>query len=90
MSTKPILNFFKYVCINTCFTLLGFGLSFVLDFARWFKLDDAHDLGLTNLFFTTTIFTILGLIYTGYLFFEHKFFVILSVIAIIGLLYFIL
>ena len=75
----------KYILINAGFILAGFLLSYVLNFARWFNLDDAHDIGLGNLFLTTSILAILGFAVTGYLFYDQKALLIISGIAIAGL-----
>lgn len=78
----------RYVLINTGFVLAGFLLSFVINFASWFGLDDTHDLGLGNLFFTTSVFTVIGLCYTGYIFFRHKVLLVLTILAIVAVLFF--
>lgn len=78
----------EYILINAGFILAGFLLSYVLNFARWFNLDDAHDLGLGNLFLTTSLFAILGFALTGYLFHGATVLLIISVVAIVGLVVF--
>ncbi|MBL6449393.1 hypothetical protein JMN32_23985 [Fulvivirga sp. 29W222] len=78
----------RYILINTGFLLAGFLLSFIINFASWFRLDDPHDMGLGNLFFTTSVFTILGLAYTGYVYSRFKVLPVVSVLAIIGMLFF--
>ena len=78
----------RYALINTGFILAGFLLSFIINFAAWFGLDDTRDMGLGNLFFTTSVFAILGLAYTGYIFFKHKALLVISILAIAGVLFF--
>ncbi len=79
---------FKYLLINAGFVLAGFLLSYVFSFARCFNLDHAHDMGLGNLFLSTSLFAILGFAVTGYLFRKRKALVIISAVTIAGLVIF--
>ncbi|MBL6449392.1 hypothetical protein JMN32_23980 [Fulvivirga sp. 29W222] len=78
----------NYILINAGFVLVGFLLSYVFNFARWFSLDHAHDMGLGNLFLSTSLFAILGFVITGYLFYDHRVLLIISCVAIVGLVLF--
>lgn len=78
----------KYILINAGFTVAGLVLSFIINLAEWLGLDHPHDMGLGNLFLTTSVFAILGFVYTGIKFSKNKTLVAVSAIAVLCLVLF--
>ncbi|MCX2742368.1 hypothetical protein OO013_00750 [Mangrovivirga sp. M17] len=78
----------RYTIINIGFIVSGFLTSYLVDLAKLFNLSDAHDQGLTNLFFCIFIFTLMGLITSVKLYRKSKSLVIFSILLIVALVAF--
>jgi hypothetical protein len=64
---------------------VGFGLSYLVDLTKLFKMYDAHDLGLQNLFMMVIIFGIIGALTNIYLYHSLKPILIFSTLLIVAL-----